>query len=53
MAGVESRLNRFIEKALVACGHDELVNRAGRARQRLEGFIEAEVEQLARKAGVS
>lgn len=51
MAGAKNRLNTFENWSLRACGHDEGVMKALRARDRLLVFLEDEIEKLAKKAG--
>lgn len=52
MASFERRLNNYVDKEMVHCGHEEGVTLARVARDRLFTFMEKEIEQLARKAGL-
>lgn len=45
------RLKRLIGKCETHCGHDRAVAEAIYERERLEGFIETELEDLYQKAG--
>ena len=53
MASVERRLNRLLYLESTACGYEEDVAKANAQRDRLEAFLEREIETLAQKAGVS
>lgn len=52
MAGIETRLNSYIDKQVCTCGHQELEDEAFRYRVRLERFIEKNIEALCEKAGL-
>jgi hypothetical protein len=51
MAGMESRLNTLIRLENRHCGHAEGIAKADKQRDKLEDYIEREIEALARKAG--
>lgn len=51
MAGIRSRLTRYVDKVATHCGHDDLVAEAWRAEDRLMAYIKEEVEKLVQKGG--
>jgi hypothetical protein len=51
MAGIRVRLNRLLDLESRACGRDSEIAKVSRQREKLEGYVEGEVEKLARKAG--
>ncbi len=51
MNGVRRRLTRLIGLEVCACGYAENIRRADAARDRLEEYLEQEIEALVAKAG--